>query len=170
MAQQIKKATFDELYETYDIMCKNIDALLLTAKRNLKPCIKIWHGHPNFKDFLLHIETEAIKKTAVETNLSDTAVRDRWKIMSMPQPVYEALEAGEVTLSKLKPMSSINFDFNNEKDIESAKRLVDAIKQNMPPDELKELIKKEAISCWNPKDIVMIRLAEQNNITEKTIG
>ena len=160
----IKKASFDELYNTMNTVCKKIDEQFTKFKIQNKGK-KIYDGFANYKEFLHHIETNAIKDTAKELGLGETTVRDRWRIMTLPLPVYNALEYDEVSYSKLKPLTTIVFDIENTKDIELAQKLVDEIKKDIKLDDIKAMVKKEAVNIWNSKDVLMEMFAKQHGVS-----
>lgn len=162
------KISFEELSNTLISVTTKIDAQFAKAKNGEKG-ERVSKGYDNFKTFLEDIETKAIKETAEETGLTVSVVRERWRVMTLPDPIYSALEKGEIMFSKAKILASTNLDFNDPKDIEIAQKVVDAIKNNVSTDDLKELIKTETKAIWHAKTIVMERLAEQNHISAKTI-
>ena len=162
MASPIKKATFDDLFTTLQAVANNIDRLLQEAKELNKD--KAWSGYPNFKSFLKDVEVKAIKGSAKELNLGDTTVRDRWKVLTLPTPVFDAIESGQFSFSKVKPLVAINFDFENDKDIEVAEEILNELRKGLTAKEIKEVVKEKATQIWNGNDIVVKRLAEQNGI------
>ena len=125
----IHKTTFDELYNTMNTVCKKVDIQFAITRLKNKGN-KIYDGFDNYKEFLHHVETTAIREAAKELNLGETTVRDRWKIMSLPLPVYDAIETDTISFSKLKPLTTINFDMENEKDVELAQKIVDEIQRS----------------------------------------
>lgn len=169
MANPIKKVEFSELYNTMTKVCAIIDGLFMQTKTGKKKGKKIYDGFSSYKEFLHHIETEAIKVSAKELDLGETTVRDRWKIMTLPLPVLDALEANEVSFSKLKPLTTINFDIENPKDVDLAQRLIDEIKKDISMDEIKALVKKESVNIWNSQTVLMEMFAKQNGITSTSV-
>jgi len=168
MPSKIKKATFAELHNTLSVMEKHVDELLKNSKSKMKGK-KIWEEFGNYKEFLMHIETEAIKLASKELGLSDSAVRDRWHILTMPHPVYFAIETDSISMSKAKYLTAISWDFDDTKDAEICDKIVNEIKKEISSDEIKELVKKETNNVWHPKHVVLQRLAAQNGITEKEV-
>lgn len=168
MATTIKKASFDELQNTLSVMGNKIDTLLQKAKQG-KRGKKIWDGFKTYKDFLKHIESVATKEIASELSMGESTIRERWKALTLPDPVYFALEKDEISFSKIKPLTAINFDFEDPNDVKVAQEIVDEIKKNISLEEIKELVKTKAKSIWHSKDIVMERFAEQNGINDKTV-
>jgi len=167
MATIIKKAEFGELVDTLISVCHSIDELLLKAKEQNKGK-SIWNGHKSFKLFLKHIEAEAVKKSAKELGLGETTVRDRFRVLTLPTPVFLAMEAGEITFSKAKHLTAINFDFEDDNDIKIAQEIVDEIKKGISEKEIKEIVKGRSKDVWHQGDIVVHRLAEQNKIGKET--
>jgi len=168
MSTIIKKATFEELYNTFVTVCQNIDALFLDIKeRDTKK--KVYDGFPTYKDFLIHLENEACKKTAEELKLGETTVRDRWKTLTLPISVYDALEKDEIAFSKAKVLTAINFSLDNPQDDEIANKLVGEIKKDIPLAQIKELVKAESKNIWNSKTVVMEMLASQHGINNSSI-
>jgi hypothetical protein len=166
--KKIEKATFEELYNTLLTMEKHVDSLLEKSKSKMKGK-KIWEDFGNYKEYLMHIETEAVKLASVELGLSDSAVRDRWHILTMPHPVYYAIETDSISMSKAKYLTAISWDFDDPKDVEICEKIVNEIKNDISSDEIKEMVKKEVNNVWHPKHIVLQRLAAQNGITEKNV-
>ena len=168
MASVINKAEFAELVDTLISVNNSIDTLLLKAKDDNKGK-PIWTGHKNFKMFLKHIESEAVKKSSKELELSETATRDRFRVLSLPYPVYSALEENELTFSKAKHLTAINFDFEDPNDVNIAQEIVDQIKTGISEKDIKELVKNRSKEVWHQGDVVVHRLAEQNKIDEQTV-
>lgn len=166
MAAIIKKAEFSELVDTLISICHSIDELLFKAKEGKKG-EKIWQGHKNYKLFLKHIESEAVKKSAKELGLGETTVRDRFRVLSLPYPVYLAMEQNEITFSKAKHLTNINFDFDDLDDVKIAQEIVEEIKKGTSEKEIKELVKNRSKEVWHQGDVVVHRLAEQNGISEQ---
>lgn len=169
MAQGIKKISFEEIADTMVTMENKIDSFLTEAKKENKGK-KVWYGFPNFKTFLKNIERRAVKETAKKYNLGETTIRERWKILTLPTPVFTALEAGIISLSKARLMTAINFDFENDNDIKIAEKIVEEIKKGISVDEIKTLVTKESSKIWNESDITMFNIAKQNGITVNTEG
>jgi len=168
MASLIKKAEFGELVDTLISVCHSIDDLIKKAREEKKGN-RIWYGHKNFKVFLKHIESEAIKKSAKELDMGETTVRDRFRVLTLPYPVFEAVEDDSISFSKAKYLTSINFDFDSDSDARIAQEIVDEIKKGISEKDIKEVVKKRSKEIWNSGDVVMHRLAEQNKISEKTL-
>lgn len=168
MASIIKKLSFDELYPTLEEMCKYIDERFQNAKKGKKGQ-KIYDGFDNYKEFLIKIESDASKHVAELFGLTSSTIKERWKVLTMPFPVYNALENNELTLSKLKPLMLINWDFDDDKDVEITKKIVVALKKNISPAQLRDLIKEECKDLWHSSTAVMERLAAQNGINSKTL-
>ena len=164
----IKKAEFSELVDTLISVCHSIDELLIKAREEKKGNM-IWHGHKNFKAFIKHIESEAIKKSAKELKLGETTVRDRFRVLTLPYPVYAAMECGDITFSKAKQLTAINFDFDDINDAKVAQEIVDGIKTGISEKEIKELVKSRSKEVWHQGDVVVHRIAEQNKVSEKTL-
>lgn len=168
MASIIKKVEFSELVDTLISVGNSIDELLRQSKVNNKGQV-IWNGYKSFKLFLKHIESEAVKKSAKELGLGETTVRDRFRVLTLPCPAYLAMESGDITFSKAKHLTAINFDFEDANDIKIAQEIVDEIKNGISEKEIKELVKARSKEVWHQADIVVYRFAEQNNINEKTL-
>ena len=145
-------------------VCKKVDIQFAITRLKNKGN-KIYEGFDNYKEFLHHVETTAIREAAKELNLGETTVRDRWKIMSLPLPVYDAIETDTISFSKLKPLTTINFDMENEKDVELAQKIVDEIQKDITLDEIKALVKKESVNIWNSSTVLMEMFAKQNGIS-----
>jgi len=165
----IKKASFNELYETFTCVLSKIDELFINYKcvmeeKNNK-CIWNDTEYNSFDEFIRGVERESIKYTSEKTGLSDTAVRERWKIMTCPLPVWDAIEHGELSLTKAKSLISISLDPFSKHDEEWVGKIIEKIK-DMGCKEIKELVKQESSTkIWNKSDIVMIRLAGQHRIS-----
>lgn len=168
MATTIKKAEFGELVDTLISVCHSVDELLLKARQEQKGYM-IWNGHKSYKLFLKHIESEAIKKSALELGLGETTVRDRFRVLTLPTPVFLAMESGDITFSKAKNLTAINFDFDDINDVKVAQEIVDEIKKGIAEKDIKEIVKNRSKDVWHQGDIVVHRLAEQNKISEKTL-
>ena len=105
MSSIIKKTTFEDLYNTFSGVLNRIDEILIEAKE--KNPDNVFEGHKNLKMFFQATERQAIKETSVELGISDSSTRERWKVMSLPHPFYSAIELGEVSYSKIKPLIEI---------------------------------------------------------------
>ena len=165
MSSIIKKTTFEDLYNTFSGVLNRIDKLLIEAKE--KNPDNIFEGHKNLKMFFQAIERQAIKETSVELGISDSSTRERWKVMSLPHPFYDAIESGEVSYSKVKPLIVLNFDPEGDKDIEASEKIVERI-QDLHIKEIRDVAQEELneAGVWNESDIVIRRLAEQCGITD----
>lgn len=168
MVSAIKKTTFDEYYQTLHVMTKHIE-LQFNEVKNRQKKLLVWKGYDSFKDFLREVEKKAIKTTMEELNLSETAIKDRWQVLTLPSCVYFSLEDGSLSFSKAKILTAINLDAFSDSDCQLAEELVDKIKKGISNDEIKELVKKNINKVWNQLDIIMIRLAEQSGIKQDTL-
>ena len=168
MSGAVKKTTFEDLQDTLSIILSRIDELLKESKghANGKP---IWHKQKSFKAYLKKIEKDALKDATELLGLGATTVRDRWKILTLPHPVYSAIESGEISFSKAKPLTSIVFDFESDSDSEVCFELVEYIKQGAKLAEIKEAVSDFSSKVWNESSIIMQRIAEQNGITEDSV-
>ena len=162
------KLSFSEIYPVLDEMCKYIDHRLWKAKRGKKEH-KVYEGYGSFKEFLIDIESDAIKFVAEKLKLTSTTVKERWKILTMPMPVYSALESEELNISKLKSLALTNWDFEDPQDVAITQEIVDAIKKDISASELRTLIKEKCKDMWRSSTVVMEHLAQQNGINAKTI-
>jgi len=164
-----QKNAFRKLQDTLSVVTKEIDNCFERAKSNGEKGKRIWDKYSNFKSFLDAIESDAIKAVSKDLGLSESTIKERWRILTLPSPVYDALEEGSITMSKAKPITATAWDFEDEKDIEIIGKIVDSIKEGFTVEQIKEMVKKESVNVWHSKDIVMERLAKQNHITEKTL-
>jgi len=164
MTSAIKKTTFKEYQETLTTILKYIDEALVRVKNRQKN-LSIWKGYGNYNDFLKTIEKGALKETTKEMGLGATTVRDRWRILTLPSPVYCAIEDNEITFSKSKYLTSINFDFENDGDIKVASEIVEEIKTGLTNPKIKDLVASRSAEIWNQSTIIMSRIAEQHGIT-----
>lgn len=167
MASAIKKTTFDDLYNTFHSVCQKIDEAFAKAKENKGK--KIYEGHDNYKDFLRHVELQAIKDTAKEQKLTPDAVRERWKVLTLPFPVYDALERDLISFSKAKLFMHLTLDPDSEKDQATAQNLINAVEKNISVDTIKEMVKKESETIWNETTVVMNMYAGQHGVNAKTV-
>ena len=163
-----KNVSFEELYPVLDEMCKNIDERFEEAKRGKKGQ-KIHEGYGSFKEFLIGIESDAIKSVASQLGITVATVKERWKTLTMPQPVYEALESGELTFSQLKPLALTSWDADDPQDIAIVQEIVDAIKKDTSPANLRSLIKDKCKDMWRSSTLVMEKIATQHKINAKTV-
>jgi len=165
MGDKISKITFDEYQNTLSTITKYIESEIQIIKNRQKnlPVIK---GFKNFKDFIKTIERRALKSTAEELNLGSTTVRDRWRVLTLPTPVYSAIERGEVSFSKAKLMTPIRFDFNNSQDIDVAEEMIEEIKGGLNNNEIKELVKQNSSRVWNHTSVATERIIEQLGVKE----
>ena len=168
MASTVKKAPFEELYETFTTVLSSIDTKLDDTKKSKKGK-SIWSGHSNYNTFLKQIERQAIKDAAKTLNVSDGTVRERWKVLTLPIPVFSAIEEGEISYSKAKPLTSINFDTESDEDQIVVNELLDAIKEGISVKELKEKVKEESTKIWNHSSITMQNIASHHNLRHDTI-
>ena len=168
MSSPVKKTTWDEYYTTFATVLKHIDKAVLTIKNRQKN-LSVYYGFENYKTFLYDIENKAIEQTSKEMKLSDTAIRDRYKVLTMPLPVYTAIEAGEITFTQARFMTAINFCFDNVNDVSVAQEIVDEIKKDIPSDKIKDLVKSKSSKVWNATDIVMQRIMAQHGLNQKSL-
>jgi hypothetical protein len=110
-----------------------------------------------------------LKDIAELQGLGSTTVRDRWKILTLPSPVFCAIELGEISFSKAKPLTSIAFDFESDKDCEICSEIVDKIKDGGKVADIKEAVSEASSKVWNEATIIMQRIAEQHGINEKSV-
>ena len=162
MASKVKQAEFDSLHDTLLTVEKSIDAQLDEAiTQNAE---KPWDGQANLKSFLKSVERTAIRSAAEKLDMSESAVRDRWHILTLPSPVYFALESGEITMSKAKLLTTINWDFDNPKEAEIAETIVSEIKRGGSVDSIKAMVTKAGTQIWNSSDITVHNMAKQHGI------
>ena len=163
MTSAIRHTTFDEYHKTLSLILDNIDKAFKLIKDRQKNLL-VWHEYPSYKDFLKIIEKEALSVSSKELGIASTTIRDRWHVLTLPVSVYSAMEEGVITFSKAKLMTVINFDFENNSDILIAEEIVQKIISGLTNAEIKELIQKRSSEVWNGSQIIMERLAEQNDI------
>jgi hypothetical protein len=167
MASAVKKTTFEEYHLTLATILNNIDEAL-TVIKNRQKNLPVWKGFDSFKDFLKDVEKAALKKSAQDLEIGTTTVRDRWRVLTLPFPVYAAIEDGDITFSKAKLLTAINFDFDNDSDAQVASDIVQEIKGGLKVPEIKKLVEEKSPEVWNPSDIIMQRIAGQHGITADT--
>jgi len=167
MTSAVKQTTFEEYYETMVVMLAYLDKEL-THIKNRQKNLSVWKGYKNYLEFLKTIERDALKHTIKELGLAKTTIRDRWMVMTLPAPVYCSIESGDITFSKAKIMTSINFDFENDSDIKVADEIVEQIKSGISNPEIKELVKTRSPDVWNPSTIVIQKIAEQHGLLNDT--
>lgn len=167
MASAVKQTTFEEYRLTLATVLNKIDEAL-TIIKNRQKNLPVWKGFDSFKDFLKDLEKTALKNAAKELEIGSTTVRDRWRVLTLPFPVYAAIEDGDITFSKAKLLTAINFDFDNDNDAEVAYSIVKEVKGGMKVPDIKKLVEEKSPEVWNPSDIVMQRIAEQHGITADT--
>ena len=165
MASTIKKATFDDLYHTFATILDHIDKAL--AKEGKKKLKGDYTPPSNIKTFLQGVERNAIKKTAKELDMGVSTARERWKTLSLPLPFYAALESNEISYSKAKAVSGLNFDPEDDRDVDVASHILEKVK-DLPVKEVKAVAEEMYTDAklWSPSDVVMRRLAEQYEISE----
>lgn len=167
MPSPVKKTTFEEYRQTLATILSYVDKELTVIKNRQKNLLS-WKGFDSFKDFLKHIEKFALQHASEDLKISDTTIRDRWHVMCLPLPVYSAMESEEITFSKAKFLTAINFDFENDSDIQVSDSLVEMIKSGLTNPQIKQMVQDHMSKVWNPSDIVMKRIAEQHGINEET--
>ena len=164
MTSAVKKTTFEEYRETLTIVLKHIDEAFVHIKNRQKN-LSVWKGCENYNSFLRDVEKSALKSTVKELGLGSTTVRDRWRVLTLPASVYCAIEDGEITFSKAKLMTAINFNFNNDADIKVASEIVDEVKSGLTNPKIKEMVSARSSDVWNHSTVVMAQIAEQHDIT-----
>jgi len=167
MASTIKKITFDEYYKTFSVILNKVDQEFKLIKDRQKNLL-VWKGFDNYKEFLKSIEKRVLKEASVQLDITFATTRDRWRVFTLPTPVYSAMEAGDITFSKAKLLTQINFDFENDDNIQIAEEIVQMIKSGMTNGLIKELVETKSAAAWNISEIVMSNLAKQHDITEKS--
>ena len=162
MASKVKQAEFDTLHDTLLTVEKSIDTQLdeAIAQNPDKP----WDGQANIKIFLKSVERTAIKDAAEKLDMSESSVRDRWHILTLPSPAYFALESGEITMSKAKLLTAINWDFNNTKEAEIAEGIVKEIKRGGTVESIKAMVTKAGTQIWNSSDVTVHNMAKQHGM------
>jgi len=168
MASAVKKTTFEDYQQTLSTVLDNIDKHLIHVKNRQKN-LSVWKGFDSFKDFLKDVEKKALRQTVKDLELATSTVRDRWKVLTLPTPVYSAIEDGRISFSKAKPLTAIDFDFENDNDIAVAEEIVKEIEEKkIAIKDIKDLVAEYSPKVWNPSDIIIQRIAEQYGITEDT--
>lgn len=164
MPSAVKKTDFSEYQQTLSVITNFIDKELQTIKGRQKN-LPVWHGHKSFKYFLKDLEKKALKNASEEMGLAATTVRDRWSILTLPFPVYAAIEDGDISLSKAKPLTKMNFDFESENDASIAMEIVERIKnEKLSINDIKAMVEEKSSQVWNESTIVVQRVAEQNGV------
>jgi len=158
------KIDFSELYATFnDVLCA-IDCLLDGHSDYIEKEIAC------FNSFLDEVENTAIKMVAENKNLKESLVRLRWKILSLPVPIWDAIEKGSLSFTKAKAFISLNLDCMSEKDEQLTEEILNKI-SDMSCSEIKNLIQTESYRVKNAYNATMARIASQHNITlEKGIS
>jgi len=167
MSLAVKETMFEEYQQTLIAVSKHIDDAC-THIKNRQKNLSVWKGFESYSDFLKNIEKSALKMAADELQMTIATIKNRWQILTLPAPVYCAIEAGEISFSKVKPLTVINFDFENDNDIEVASEIVEEIKKGLTLKEIKKVVEAKQSKVWNKSTIVMERLLEQNGITADT--
>lgn len=158
---------FDEYYQVLKMMLDKIDKCLVIIKNRQKN-LSVYHGFNSYKEFLKSIEDSAIKSVAKELNLTPSTIKDRWKSLTLPLPVYDALETGKITYSKAKLLTKINFDFENNNDVQISQEIIDYILSGAKISDINIFIEEKSKNIWNESSIIMKRFAEQHSITEQS--
>lgn len=167
MALAVNKTMFEEYQQILAAVSKHIDDAC-THIKNRQKNLSVWKGFKSYSDFLKDIEKNAFKQAAGDLKMTIATIRNRWQVLTLPAPVYCAIEAGEISFSKVKPLTAIHFDFENENDIEVAAEIVEEIKKGLTAKEIKEVVEAKQSKVWNKSTVVMERLLEQNGITADT--
>ena len=167
MTSAVKHTSFDEYQNTLSVILKEIDDSLMQIKNRQKN-FPVWKDYKNYQDFIREVERTALKRAAKELGIGDTTIRDRWHVLTLPTPVYNALESGDISFSKAKFMTAIHFDFENDNDVAVAEEIVVEIKGGLNNPQIKDLVEKKSAQVWNKKDIVVQRLVEQHGMTEES--
>ena len=155
------KNDFEKLWETIEKILIYIDNKIISTKSQLNCLDK------NLKTILLNLEKEAIKNVSIEQKLTENTIKERWKILTLPSPIVNKIENGEISYTKFKPLANYNFDFESDKDIEASKNIINFIENNNPnTKDLKSFIQLELNKngIWNESDIIMRRIAKQHGI------
>ena len=153
---------YQEVYSIFDAVIKAIDSIFQT-RRDLIKAGKINvmdDGFKSKKDFLIHVEEEAIFRVATATGKRAPFVRECWKVLTLPQPIAEKLEDGILTFAKVKLVLPLSLDPFDDKGIESAERLVQIMIED-DIEKIKEAVKEESKKVWFPNTAVVDQLMRQ---------
>ena len=167
MSLAVNKTIFEEYRQTLVVVSKHIDDAC-THIKNRQKNLSVWKGFKSYGDFLKNIEKNALKMASDDLQMALVTIKNRWRVLTLPAPVYCAIEAGEISFSKVKPLTAINFDFENDNDIKVAAEIVEEIKKGLTIGEIKKVVEEKQSKVWNKSTIVMERLLEQNGITADT--
>ena len=169
MAGIIKATSFDDLYSTMTKVERYIDNRFKRLLHRNKGS-RIWDGYASWKAFLQDVEKQAIEQASIDLKLAFKTVKDRWKIMTLPLPFYCAIEDGGISFSKLKPVTSVNWDFNNPENNSLAKSIVkEIIEKKMSPKEIRALVAEKCKTVWNESHITVENIATQHRFNENSI-
>ena len=75
--------------------------------------------------------------------------------MTLPIPLYDALESGDITFSKAKLATVLSFSPEDDDSIEVAENIVEAMKSNRLVADVKAAIQEEGKKIWNPSTAVL---------------
>jgi len=144
-------------------MTKKIDAIFDERKVMLKEGkIKtLDEGFRSRKEFLMKCEADAIEAVATDLAMVPHLVKDRWKVMTLPMPIYGAMEDGDIPFSKAKLAVPLNLDPEDTKSIESAERIAKKMLETDDAEEIKAVVSDETKAVWNSSTAVMGMLMAQ---------
>jgi hypothetical protein len=154
---------FKALLDVLGAMTKKIDAIFDERKKMVRDLkIKtLEEGFKSRKEFLSKCEADAIVAVSKELGMAPSLVRDRWKVMTLPMPIYGAMEDGDIPFAKAKLATPLSLDPDDAKSIESAERIAKKMIETDDVEEIKKTVADEAKAVWNPSTAVMGMLMEQ---------
>ena len=157
------KEKFKELMLTFHTVMSEIDKIFETRKKEvLEGKIKTMdHGFKCRKEFLTKVEADAIASAAKSLNSSLGLVRDRWRVITLPMPIFVAMEEGEIAFPKAKLATTLNFSPDDTTSIEAATRIAQKMIGTDDVEEIKKAVAEEARVIWNPSTAVMDLLFNQ---------
>jgi len=164
MAVTKTKTSFSDCQEVLSIVLRYIDEEIQHIKNRQKN-LPVWRGYDNYKAFLTEVEKKSLKSAANELGITLKSVKDMWHVMTLPTPVYSAIENDEISFSKAKYLTAINFDFNNESDAKVAGEIVEEIKSGLAIPEIKDIIEKMSVDVWNQSTVVMSSIMSQQGVS-----
>lgn len=157
------KEKFKELTVAFETVIAEVDKIFDGRKKEMiDGKIKTMEqGFKSRKEFLMKVEADAIATASKMLGSTLAITRDRWRVMTLPMPIFIALEEGEITFPKAKLATALSFDPENTASIDAAARIVQKMIDTDDIEEIKKAVAEEARTIWNPSTAVMDLLFNQ---------
>ena len=157
------KLKFAEILGTFEKFLEKVDRRLEAAAPKVAgDIIHMEGGDCILKDFLLATETKVAGEVAKEVGCSAAVAKNRWRVMTLPSPIYDLLEAGEIAFSKAQLASVICFNPETEGHILAAQEIADFMMTEAKNSEIKDFVNEIRQKIWAPSYATLQFIMDQH--------